>query len=618
MSIWEINMNNKFLLLFLVFFVSLNGVHALEDGVTIPIVADRSTDRGDEGILLGAQVIVTNGTGHVFVDTNPYTQVDLQGSARLAAMVASDVLGIDERAYDFYYIIDISSPIIGGPSAGGALTVATIAAMNNWTVKPGIVMTGMINPDESIGPVGGIPYKLEAAAASNATLFLVPQGQSTVTIQNTTIKTNGPFIINQVKTENVDVVELGKKLNVTVKEVGTIQEAVLAFTGHEINMPTFNGTILTSDYLDLLKPLAAKLKNESGIMYTGTESLAPNDDFLKQAKDIQANANNMYDEQKYYAATSLYFNSMIDIRIAQWNYGYAKAPDKEQYLTGLVNGVENQIQSSEKDLDNFKLFGVSDAGAVGAAESRITAARAKLEEAKTLNDSAEKIQSLAFANERARTAEWWLTLAVPTGKIIPENTLKDRAGWYLSQAQSISTYVQALLTESSGHPIVTGDNDINLAQQEMQHGYYSGAIFDSLQITVRSSTAIGLLGVQDTNKKVEQSASDAEAAINEARMNGIEPTLAVSAYEYADTLTDPFEKISQYSYAKMVAKTLVVLNSHAVASNKTPAKPTITPYVPELVVPTTTAKAQQTKAVPAFEAIAAIAAVLIVRRLNKK
>ncbi|VVB93163.1 Lon protease [uncultured archaeon] len=612
-------MSNKFLLLFLVFLATLNSAHALEGGVSIPLVADRTTDGGDEGILLGATVIVTNGTGHVFVDTNPYTQVDLQGSARIAAMVASDVLGIDEKAYDFYYIIDISSPIIGGPSAGGALTVATIAAVNNWTVKPGVVMTGMINPDESIGPVGGIPYKLEAAAASNATLFLIPQGQSTVTIQNTTSRTNGPFIVNQVTTENVDVVELGKKLNVDVKEVGTIQDAVLAFTGHDINKPTYNGTIITPDYLNLLEPLAARLKNESGDMYEGVASQVKDDTFMNQAKEIQVNANNMYNEKKYYAATSLYFNSMIDIRIAQWNYGYSKASNKEQYLAGLDDSVQNQIQSSEKDLENFKLYGVSDVGAVGAAESRITAARARLNDARSLNDSAEKIQSLAFANERARTAQWWLTLALPTGKIIPENTLKDRAGWYLSQAQSISTYVQALLTESSGHPVISGtDNDITLAQQEMQRGYYSGAIFDSLQITVRSSTAIGLLGVDDANKKIEQSAADAEAAINEARMNGVEPTLAVSAYEYAETLNSTFDEISQYSYAKMVAKTSVILNSHAVASNKVPVKPTVTPYVPELV-PTQAATAKTpTKPVPAFEAIAAVAAILIVRRLNKK
>src|SRR5665811_2292415 len=203
-------------------------VYALEDGVSIPLVADKVTGDGEEGALLGAQVIVVNGTGHVFVDTNPYTQVDLQGSARLAAMVASDVLEVDEKTYDFYYIIDISSPIIGGPSAGGALTVATIAAINKWTLKPNVVMTGMINPDESIGPVGCIPYKLEAAAAKNYTLFLVPEGQTPVTEKISTTSSRLSLIIIGNIEETVNVVDLGKKLNVTVREVSTIQDVVLS------------------------------------------------------------------------------------------------------------------------------------------------------------------------------------------------------------------------------------------------------------------------------------------------------------------------------------------------------------------------------------------------------
>ncbi|MDL5504141.1 MAG: S16 family serine protease, partial [Candidatus Methanoperedens sp.] len=148
------------------------------------------------------------------------------------------------KAYDFYYIIDISSPIIGGPSAGGALTVATIAAINKWPLKSDVVMTGMINPDESIGPVGGIPFKLKAAAAKNATLFLIPEGQSTVTVTKTN-GSSGSIIITNTE-ETVDVVELGKKLNVTVKEVSTIQDVVREFTGYEITKPTYNGTILTT------------------------------------------------------------------------------------------------------------------------------------------------------------------------------------------------------------------------------------------------------------------------------------------------------------------------------------------------------------------------------------
>ena len=366
-------MTYRILCIFLLL-LTINSVYALEEGVSVPLVADKSTGDGEEGLLLGAEVIVTNGTGHVFVDTNPYTQVDLQGSARIAAMVASDVLGIDEKAYDFYYIIDISSPIIGGPSAGGALTVATIAAINKWPLKSDVVMTGMINPDESIGPVGGIPFKLEAAAAKNATLFLIPEGQSTVTVKKTNTDSSGSIITIDTE-ETVDVVELGKKLNVTVKEVSTIQDVVREFTGYEITKPTYKGTILTTQYMDLLKPLARNLKNESGDMYKEMESTLPKTQFLVTAKDILDRADKMYDDNKYYAATSLYFNSMYTMRFAQWNDGYDKASDKEQYLTEIINRVEKQINFSENDLRNFTLYGISDAEAVGAAESRITTAR---------------------------------------------------------------------------------------------------------------------------------------------------------------------------------------------------------------------------------------------------
>lgn len=600
--------------------VTAGGAQALDGGVSVPLVADSSTAEGDTGILLGAQVIVTNGTGHVFVDTSPYTQVDLQGSARIAAMVASDVLGIDQRAYDFYYIIDISSPIIGGPSAGGALTVATIAALKNWTLKPGVVMTGMIDPDESIGPVGGIPFKLEAAAAKNTTLFLVPQGQSTVTVTKIVRRAKGPIIVSQTQEETVDVVDLGKKLNVTVKEVGTIQDAVFVFTGHEIIKPEFKGNVLTSNYIDLLEPLATRLKKESSDWYGELAGALPKNQFLDQAKDILGRADTMYKDQKYYAATSLYFNSMINMRFVQWDDGYGKAVDKEQYLTDLINKVETQIQLSEKDLDAFKSYGVSDVEAVGAAESRITTARARLDEAKKLNNSEDKIMSLAFANERARTAQWWLTLASPGDTTIPENILKARAGWYLSQAQSINTYIQALLADSGAHAGITGvaDEDINQAQTELQKGYYSGAIFDSLQATVKASTTIGLFGDVDTSSKTNKSADAAKSQINEARLGGIEPTLAVSAYEYAGTLTTPFEEISQYSYARMVAKTSLVLNSYAVPAAGKPVKPTVTPFVYEAIPSATPAATNQTaKKVPALEAIAAIAVILVVRRLNR-
>lgn len=616
-------MIKKFLGVILILLIAVSTVHALEEGVTVPVVAYHSAGDEETGLLLSARVVAANGSGHVFVDTSPYTQVDLQGSARLAAMVSTDVLGIDQRSYDFYYIIDISSPILGGPSAGSALTVATIATINNWTLKPGVVMTGTINPDESIGPVGGIPFKLEAAAASNTTLFLIPEGQREVISKKTVARTRGAFIVYETEEETVDLIEMGNELNITVREVSTIQDAVKAFTGHEIEKTTYQGNILTPGYLDLLEPFATRLKKESFEMYDETSKITSGGQFLEQAKDIIERADNMYKDEKYYAATSLYFNSMINMRFVQWDNIYKNSGDKEQYLIELLERTEKQIQLSETDLDNFKSGGIIDVEAVGAAESRITAARARLDDAKELEDPEEKIFSLAFAHERARTAQWWLTLSTPDGRAIPEAILKDRAGWYLSQAQSINTYTLALISESGGHPEITGSGRESLenAQVQMKRGYYSGVIFDSLQATVRSSTTIGLLGTVDASKKIEQSATAAKAAINEARLVGIEPTLAVSAYEYGETLTNTFDQVNQYLYAKMIAKTVIVLNSYSVPTNNTPVKPTLTPFIRDEqfgITPDTTGNKQKTEIeVPGFEAIPALTAIFVLRRLFK-
>ncbi len=46
--------------------------------------------------------------------------------------------------------------------------------MGGWKVNPKVMMTGMINPDGTIGPVGGILEKASAAASVGAKLFLIP------------------------------------------------------------------------------------------------------------------------------------------------------------------------------------------------------------------------------------------------------------------------------------------------------------------------------------------------------------------------------------------------------------------------------------------------------------
>jgi hypothetical protein len=111
--------------------------------------------------------------------------------------------------------------------------------------------------------------------------------------------------------------------------------------------------------------------------------------------------------------------------------------------------------------------------------------------------------------------------------------------------------------------------DTTLIQKEIDRGYYSGAIFDSLEIISKLGTGIELAGVEDPSVRINQSAISAQSMINEVRSKGIEPTLAVSVYEYGETLNNPFDKKFQYSYARMIAKVTENLYSQEKLINQT-------------------------------------------------
>jgi len=67
---------------------------------------------------------------------------------------------------------------VGGPSAGLTLTMGLIDKLTpeNLTAGKIIAGTGTIKPDGIVGPIGGIRQKLAGASATQAKLFLMPEG----------------------------------------------------------------------------------------------------------------------------------------------------------------------------------------------------------------------------------------------------------------------------------------------------------------------------------------------------------------------------------------------------------------------------------------------------------
>lgn len=132
----------------------------------------------------------------------------------MAVILSSFLLGVDPMDYRFTY--DVGG-YIDGPSAGALMTVATLSCLLGDELKPDSTMTGIINPDGTIGPVGGIPHKVDGAAAQGKKLVLIPAGQRND--------------IDLESGQSVDVIERGRRAGVTVKEVTDIYEAYQLLTG---------------------------------------------------------------------------------------------------------------------------------------------------------------------------------------------------------------------------------------------------------------------------------------------------------------------------------------------------------------------------------------------------
>jgi uncharacterized protein len=130
---------------------------------------------------------------------------DWKEGARLAVMEAADVVGEDPRTW-MLTIKNAANTIFNrGSSSSSVLAVGVIVAARGETLRPGMALTGVLLPDGRIGEVGGLPGKLEAAAAGKMHTLLIPGGQG--------------------RTADWDLFELGRQRNVTVIEVRSLREA---------------------------------------------------------------------------------------------------------------------------------------------------------------------------------------------------------------------------------------------------------------------------------------------------------------------------------------------------------------------------------------------------------
>lgn len=514
-----------------------------ETCVSITAPAVSVTDEGYVGAAIDIDVKVSDGEGHAYMDTLPLTDIDMQGSARIASKVAFDTCGKDSDDYDVYYIIRSDVPTVGGPSAGAVLTVATIAAINNWTLNKNVMMTGMIGPDGTVGPVGGILEKIEVGAEENVDYFLIPYGQRYQIDENN---------------NSIDAVEYGKNLGVNVVEVSNIYDAVYYFTNYEIETDYEKNPIIDDKYNQIMEKLSEiTLENaKKGLDDIENLDLSKLNSSERQQfeEDIQTASNLVYlgnelhSSSNYYAATSRSFNALVIFETLESKYQYRDNESVKNYLLE----VNESIAEKKKYVSNVTLT-KNNVEYVFSSKSRIYEASELMDESfYQFNEGnlSSAIEYASFAKLRAETGTWWLELAPEeeNPEEFNETDLKYLAREYLDNSEIVVVYTSTVLSESLvAYPLTQIDDAIDLYNEKE----YLLSMSKSIDAYVYSTTIL------DYTSDVDYLSNLAEKKINKAENcvlnteNNSEyiPVSALSYFEYAENLDDKYSKILYFKYS---------------------------------------------------------------------
>jgi uncharacterized protein len=478
---------------------------------------NQTTERGGVADL---QLVIKPGTGRIFIDSFPLSKIDTQITTRFAAEVACDLLDKDCSGYDFFYTISANSAVVGGPSAGAAATVLTVALLDGQTLDNGTVMTGTINSGNLIGPVAGIPAKTLAAQEYGYKRVLIPRWD----------------IANNTPLDN---------LSIQVIPVSTLEDALFYFTGK--NYSTSNDNIIHSkEYSDIMGSITLDLCSKYGYVKNGTLVL-PNMtsygiNITNSTQDNFQLALDAINNQSYYSAASFCFGG--NVKIASSLLKNATNTDLKLVYARLLENIS--VFENQMDRRSANISTISELETYMIVMERLYDSKDVLSAQDMENLS---YSDIAYARERFNTALIWSRFFDLPGQkfVMDQSLLRDVCTKKLSEAEERLNYLELYFPNKNLR------DDLQKSYVYYNQGEYALCIFSASKIKADADVVLSAAFVPDSN--IEQLLSEklnaAKKAISRQERSNVFPILGYSYYEYANTLrsTDKYSALlySEYS-----------------------------------------------------------------------
>ncbi|NOZ81063.1 MAG: hypothetical protein GXP63_05295 [DPANN group archaeon] len=508
--------------LLLVSFASPSVVAVQKD---IQLLAVSEGPDGLTGSMASLNVEVKPGSGRVFIDSFPLTKLDTQLSTRFAKETACNRASIDCSRYDFFYTIRSSSSIIGGPSAGAAITLLTVAALEDYDVDPKLSITGTINSGGLIGPVGGLKQKIQVAQQFGLSTVFIPEGERDIDEDN----------------RSFDLVAYGRKIGIDVVEVATIDDALYRFFGIRQERPTQNITI-SPDYQKVMETLAHNLCNRAEGMRRSLSlpvslpgrpgSVAGRNASLEdQGLDLLGKGLVALQDSRLYSSASFCFGAGLKFRnlIVQ-----DMGPEN---VSLLLDEFGRRLRSAEGQVDARIPKTVTDLQTMMIVQERLIDARTSFERAnESFATNKSYAADLSYAIERLASAASWSHFFGLDGKTfsLDQKTLQESCTEKMAEAQERLDYVRLFLPL----PLEDTQQEIHHADQDRMNGDYALCLFKASKAKAEADVVMNALGFQEENlnRSLGRKLDLVRQVIVQQDQAGLFPILGYSYYEYARSL----------------------------------------------------------------------------------
>ena len=482
----------------------------------IPLAAAQSNEISvlsvtNESIGGVADIYLEIRPGHnsLFLDSFPLTKLDTQISTRFAREYACKLVDKDCTSLDFFYVIRASSTIIGGPSAGAAITVLTYATLEDLELDDNTIMTGTIDSGGLIGPVGSIPEKVGAAMSAGFERVLVPAIE---------YDTN----LSEYKIEVIPVID--------------IEEAIEYFTGRHIK-PPYSEIQVPDEYFSTMEIVADSLcRTAKSLSEMAMNESAPADRFMSKATEALGRTD-------YYSAASYCFAASLELR--KLELSKKSQAELRRIYRQLEVDIESLDRSLPKDIDN-----IADLEIYMIVRERLIDAYDTLHEETYENITPE---GLGYAVERYNSAFTWSSFfgAIPSEPFdLSEEHLHKSCRTKLAEAEERLNYISYLINAN----LADVRQELNNAYEDLRQKEYALCVFKASKAKAEADSVISAVYAGDNlNSSVRHKIEKAGEVIGRQTAKGSFPILSYSYYEYAQNLNDTYSSNLYAEYALELA-----------------------------------------------------------------